>query len=222
MATEEHDNHHIKNEPGKMDTLADALRKTQASRQVTEGEMKKRLEERMTQAVEEYINHLGLTEHITEAALKGLTEARVNLKAPFEFFKHPNYSQPFLTEHNTKMNLKYQKSWIEFFDLLIQTIKVGPFRKSELSLPNIIDGTVNHDSWGGVPWNARYHHFDEVRRFSDIERNTIPHVFTKKRNMYTSGYSNYCICGRLADDPIHSQEAIWPSKLILKWSSGRR
>lgn len=225
MATEEQDNHHIKNEPSKMDALAGALRTTQAAREEKEVEMKKRLEQRINQAVEDYIKHLDLSEHVTAAALKGLQEACINLKPPYKFFEHNDHLQPFLTEHSPEMDLKFQKSWTDFFHLLNRTIRSGPFKSSELRLPAFIDGTIDNDLWNGAVWDGkRANNVDTlwVQSFCNAgldykkRLQPIPHIFVPRE-----GNLSICSCGLQGKSAVHSQDAIWPSKLILKWSSGQ-
>ena len=205
-------NQHEKSEPEpeeETNPLIQALRGAKGERRQEIHRLKKQLEQDLQKKIMEYIEVLGISKSVADAARLGKTSVKIDIReAENHFHRYYNTTDVFNFVENKSMQLRFEKKWTEFFHQFKKTIAVDDLKESCLTQQcqassrfgsasvEVVWPELTHDSVGAEAGNVfRFHEFDE----QPLTYGDCRVCKTKERN----------VC--------HKQEYRYPDFLIVKW-----
>ena len=205
-------NQHEKSEPEheeETNPLIQALRGAKGERHQEIHRLKKQLEQDLQKKIMEYIEVLGISKSVADAARLGKTSVKIDIRgAQNHFQRNYNTTDVFNFVENKSMELRFEKKWTEFFHQFKKTIAVDDLKESCLTQQcqpmsslssasvEVVWPKLTHDSVGAEA--------AKVWRFHEYEL-----------QLATGGDCRWC--EDMKHKVWHKQEYRYPDFLIVKW-----
>ena len=128
-------NQHEKSEPKPEEETnpCPSIRGAKGERHQEIHRLKKQLEQDLQKKIMEYIEVLGISKSVADAARLGKTSVKIDIRgAQNHFQRYYNTTDVFNFVENKSMELRFEKKWTEFFHEFKKTIAVDDLKESTL------------------------------------------------------------------------------------------
>ena len=204
---------HIKSEPKEENSLLHALRSARGNRADTEKRLKKELEVLLQEHVDRYLAHLDLPTKITRAVNAGKSIVEIEINDAKTFFRRKLETSPeiFCKVENADLTLEFTKSWIDFYEALLNTVAIEELSKSYLNVETVTSQRNNYRYQWSSKWTTDYKNNSTPYR-SEYAAHTGQDVLVQPHRFRRG-------CCRFAEnDRVHKADYLYPDHLRLDWS----
>lgn len=213
-------NQHEKSEPKpeeETNPFVQALRGAKGERRQEIQRVKKQLDQDLQKKIMEYIEVLGISKSVADAARLGKTSVKIDIRgAQNHFQRYYNTTDVFNFVENKSMELRFEKKWTEFFHEFKKTIAVDDLKESCLLKETYIIRDTNYHEMEsvGLVWPELTHFPTGGALVKDRTRLSY-HVYQASVLASSVGKCNRC---RQSENHImHQPEYLYPDFLIVKW-----
>ena len=209
-------NQHEKSEPKpeeETNPLIQALRGAKGERRQEIHRLEKQLEQDLQKKIMEYIEVLGISKSVADAARLGKTSVKIDIRgAQNHFQRYYNTTDVFNFVENKSMELRFEKKWTEFFHEFKKTIAVDDLKESTLVQEAVSRDDILKTIETDWPLPRR-------GLLAPRTRNDTPRPRVWQPHDYTSGAGPGCTyCRGSISHVCHKPEYKYPDWLVVKWN----